>query len=126
MVDMSIEEAYCAFPYEAVLEDGMVLLDEHEALIAHLARAAHIAIDDPEGLIKRVNRHADQLGAQLLDTAGKTLPEELRIGAYEAAARLALADNDMGPDEAAFLERARAALMLDADQARDILATIQG
>lgn len=125
MVEMSIEEAYCAFPYEAALEDGMVLQDEHDALIEHLARGSHIAIDNPGKLIQAVNQHAAALGDALLPAAGATLPPELRPAAYEAAARLALADNDMGPDEAVFLERARAALGLDAEHARAILDQVQ-
>ena len=125
MVVLSIEEAYSAFPYEAVLEDGMVLLEEHEALIEHLARQAHIAIDDPAAIIEALNRHTEALGGDLLPAAGRTLPDDLRVEAYRAAATLALSDHDMGPDEAVFLERARAALMLDADQARGILETLR-
>ena len=126
MVVMSIEEAYCAFPYEAVLEDGMVLMDEHDALMEHLAQTAHIAVDDPAAIIKAVNRHADELGSDLLTVAGQTLPAELRADAYQAAVVLALSDKDMGPDEAVFLERARAALSLSAEEARSILQAIQG
>lgn len=102
MAVMSTEEAYAAFVYQAVCEDGMLAREEHDALLERLA-ASNIVTGDPSDLLKRVDAHLKALGPDLLTTAAAALPARFRHATYDDAVKLAVSDDDAGAGETAFL-----------------------
>jgi hypothetical protein len=113
---MSIEEAYCAFPYQAICEDGMISAEEFEALMKHLGRDPVLKGHAPAKLLSRVDDHYLTLGDEFLSNAGAIIPAGMRPSAYRAAVLMAASDDDVGPRELEFLATAKAALRLsDAD-----------
>lgn len=113
MGTLNLEEAYAAFAYQAVCEDGMLLREEHDALLEHLSTSP-IVTSDPEELLQRVNKHLGEFGSDLLEAAATVIPVNQRQPMYDELVRLSRVDADVAPDEAVFLARAAQLLGINA------------
>lgn len=117
MPEMTAEEAYAAFLHEAIMEDGMVIREEQDALLEHLDAQSHIQTP-ADLLLKQVQAHASQLGGELLNVAGQCIPADMKKTTLRAIATMIGSDDDQADDEMMFLHRACGCLGLDEAEAQ--------
>lgn len=120
MAVMTGEEAYAIFLKEAIMDDGMVIREEQDALEEHLAAQGHI-FTPPAELLGRIEHYAKEHGDQLLSVAASCLPEALHEPTLKAIAQMMMSDEDFAPGEAVFLHEACRCLGIDEQKANELL-----
>ncbi|HUR62755.1 MAG TPA: TerB family tellurite resistance protein [Candidatus Thermoplasmatota archaeon] len=108
-VPLSPQEALAAIASHCIEMDGMVTLEEHDALRAALGQV-HLmgAPAQVREVLRRIGERVRRDGAdQVLEAAIHSLPPTWRPPAYDVAMRLVSSDGDVAAEESALLARLR-------------------
>lgn len=122
---LTVHEAFVGIALCAAYADGTMGAEENEALTEDLQGCRALqGLDEPElrAAMMKVDRILSKEGeATLLARAAAALTPELRATAFCLGADLVLADDELAPEERAFIERLRKGLGLDAAAAQRIV-----
>lgn len=124
----SVPEAVAGVLMSAMMSDGEVSPGEaswtnYELPAMRVFRS--LGPDEFRALTRGVFEEAQRVGAEaLLAAAAPAVPAELRACTFANAVDLVLADDEVSALERGFIDKVRAALDVDADQARTIIEVL--
>ncbi|MEM7660957.1 MAG: TerB family tellurite resistance protein [Pseudomonadota bacterium] len=126
--DWDIPEAYLCLIIAAAFADGDLADEERDEIAALVKRSRTMKRLTPDGLARAnqvVNRRMSERGADLsTEQACLTLPVDMRLSVFAHCVDIVLADGELHPTEATFLNKVTAWMSLDGEDAKNILTSI--
>ncbi|MEO0883140.1 MAG: TerB family tellurite resistance protein [Pseudomonadota bacterium] len=126
--DWDIPEAYLCLIIAAAFADGDLAEEERDEIAALVKRSRTMKRLNADGLARAnqvVNRRMAERGADLsAEQACQTLPMDMRLSVFAHCVDIVLADGELHPTEATFLNQITAWMSLDAEDAKNVLTSI--